>query len=317
MGLAPRGKGPEGLLSVGHVAGQESSARLHHGQMGHGVKGALPTPRGGTGHQAHNPTGHGWLADTASEVISHSQRNDTGGYQCSIATTTAPWSALRIMWMVCPAPDRIFSVVEVHRLRNIRLPHHQGSRPSQPTDDRGIDPIDTLAASRYSQRRYEACDGKTFLDAHRYASQRTGWMAIKGGCLAVCVAMASLHEGVEGRVERMVSGNVFGENGTGTGAAGVHCLANTHHRFHTPSNSSHFTRQTCSPITAGSHVHLPPGVSLPVLSAWQLAAQIMSSSRITPITTTRSPGFAAGLSREMNDQGSVPIELVLRTRLRQ
>jgi len=219
MGLAPRGKGIEGLLGVGHVPGQESSARMHHSQMGHGVKGALPTPRGGTGHQAHNPTGHCWLPDTASEVISHCQGNDSGGDQCRIATTTAPWSALRIMGMVCPTPDRIFRIVEEHRLRNIPLPHHQGSRPTQPTDDRGIDAIDSPPAGRYSQRCYQAVNRKTFLDAHRYASQRTGRMAIEGGRLAVCFAMASLHEGVEGRVDRVVPGNVFGKDGTGSGAA--------------------------------------------------------------------------------------------------
>jgi hypothetical protein len=219
MGLAPRGKGPESVLGVGHVPGQESGARLHHSQMGHGVKGTLPTPRGGPGDQAHNATGHCRLADTASEVISDRQRNDSSSYQCSIATTTASWSALRIMWMVCPAPDRVFRVVEVHRLRNIPLTNHQGSRPTQPTDDRGIDSINTPAARRYSQRRYQAFDGKTFFYAHRHPSQRTGWMAIEGGCLTVCGAMASLHEGVESRVDQVVPGNVFGEDGTGTGAA--------------------------------------------------------------------------------------------------
>jgi len=109
--------------------------------------------------------------------------------------------------------------VEVHRLRNIPLPHHHGSRPTQPTDNLGIDSINTPAASRYAQRRYQTFDGKTFLDAHRHASQQTGWMAIEGGCLAVCVAMASLNEGVEGRVDRVVPANVFGENGPGTSAA--------------------------------------------------------------------------------------------------
>ena len=192
---------------------------MYHSQMGHGVKGALPTPRGGTGHQAHNPTGHGRLPDAASEVISHCQWNDSGGDQCRIATTTAPRSALPIMGMVGPAPNRIFRIVEVHRLRNIPLPHHQGSRPAEPTDDRGIDAIDSPAAGRYSQRRYQALNRKTFFDAHRHASQRTGWMAIEGGRLAVCFAMASLHEGVEDRVDRVMPGNVFGKDGTGSGAA--------------------------------------------------------------------------------------------------
>jgi len=238
----------------------------------------------------------GRLPEAPGQVVADGERHHTRRHEGRVAAARAAGAPGGVERVHGPAPDGIVGFVKVHRLRNVRLADHQAAGSLDPEDHVGILAVHVAATVLHAERRLQAADREALLHADGHTDERG----------------VTDRAGSEPPIDRLRGGRRARRTGLNqrveTRGAGRPPLVLSHHfRRSTPpcphglGDRDHSGREHVGRGFAhGAGAANGSIVAAASATADRMSdAQSVSPSTIRPVTSTASPGPAAGSEREI------------------